>query len=273
MFDGARVAVVVPAFNEAARIADTIRSVPAYVDHVLVVDDASSDGTASAAARAGRVGLELILHARNRGVGAAIMTGYRRALALGADVVAVMAGDGQMHPDDLPALLGPVVSGHADYAKGDRLGWPGVAALMPGARRLGNHVLSWITRHTAGYPGLRDSQCGYTAASRGILGELALDRVWSRYGYPNDLLARLGAIRARVHDVPVRPVYAPGWRSGIRPWMAVYPFAFVLLRSLVWRLFRRAPHQDRVRPALPLRRAPADPVAASDLAGECASAS
>ncbi len=278
MFAGARVAVVVPAFNEVAKIAETLRSVPAYVDHVLVVDDASSDGTAFAAARETREGLELILHARNRGVGAAIMTGYRRALALGADAVAVMAGDGQMHPDDLPALLEPIVGGHADYAKGNRLRWPGVATLMPGARRVGNHVLSWITRRTAGYPELGDSQCGYTVASRGILAELALERVWPRYGYPNDLLARLGAIGARVCDVPVRPVYAPGWRSGIRPWMVVYPFAFVLVRSLLWRWTRparpgRAPTPVVSPAALAAPSSSVREEASAELAGECASAS
>ncbi len=277
MFAGARVAVVIPAFNEASKITETVRSVPHFVDHVLVVDDASSDGTAFVAAREERPGLEIILHARNRGVGAAITTGYRRALALRVDAVAVMAGDGQMHPDDLPGLLEPVVFGHADYAKGNRLGWPGVASLMPGVRRLGNVVLSWITRRTAGYPELRDSQCGYTVASRDILGELPLEQVWPRYGYPNDLLARLGAIGARVRDVPVRPVYAPGWRSGIRPWMLVYPFAFVLARSLVWRLVHPArPARVRLTPLVsPPAPAPshARDQPPPEISGECASAS
>ncbi len=278
MFAGARVAVVIPAFNEASKIIETVRSVPPFVDHVLVVDDASSDGTAFVAAREARTGLEIILHARNRGVGAAIMTGYRRALALRVDAVAVMAGDGQMHPDDLPALLEPVVFGHADYAKGNRLGWPGVATLMPAMRRLGNLVLSWITRRTAGYPDLRDSQCGYTVASRDILGELPLEQVWPRYGYPNDLLGRLGAIGARVRDVPVRPVYAPGWRSGIRPWMVVYPFAFVLARSLLWRLVlpARAPRAcltPLVSASAPASHGSVREEPPPEIPGECASAS
>src|SRR6478736_3080520 len=127
VFRGRSVAVVVPAYNEADKIAATIRSIPGFVDHVIVVDDGSRDATAAVAQRsarraAGRGGtrqVEVIVHERNRGVGAAIATGYARALARGADATAVMAGDGQMDPADLPRLLAPVLAGEADYAKGD----------------------------------------------------------------------------------------------------------------------------------------------------------
>src|SRR4051812_30974489 len=125
MFQGHRIAVVVPAFNEADKIARTIRSIPGYVDHVLVVDDASLDATARLALRTQRRGLEVISHDTNRGVGAAIATGYRRASELAADVTAVMAGDSQMDPVDLSGLVGRVVHGHVDYAKGNRFAWPG----------------------------------------------------------------------------------------------------------------------------------------------------
>ena len=126
MFSGRRIVVVVPAFNEAPKIARTVRSVPGFVDHVIVVDDSSTDGTARIARRSQRRGLEVLSHQRNCGVGAAIATGYARARALGADVTAVMAGDSQMDPADLAALVGAVVSGRADYAKGNRFAWPGV---------------------------------------------------------------------------------------------------------------------------------------------------
>jgi len=132
MFRQRVVAVVVPAFNEGDKIASTIRSVPGFVDHVIVVDDGSRDATAAMARRAsrraaGRGGrpLEVIVHPENRGVGAAIASGYTRALALGAELTAVMAGDGQMDPADLPRLLAPVAEGAADYAKGNRFAWPG----------------------------------------------------------------------------------------------------------------------------------------------------
>ncbi|MES1204834.1 MAG: glycosyltransferase family 2 protein [Pseudomonadota bacterium] len=235
MVRGKRVAVVVPAFNEADKIARTIRSVPGFVDHVLIVDDGSGDATARIAARSGRRGLEVLSHAHNRGVGAAIATGYRRALALGADATAVMAGDAQMDPADLPRLLAPVLSDHADYAKGNRFAWPGCWRQMPWSRFVGNVALSLLTRLACGYRSLFDSQCGYTVASRAALEAIDPNTIFARYGYPNDLLGRLARAEARVVDVPVRPVYGPGWRSGIRVWTVIYPISFLLVRAFVLR--------------------------------------
>ena len=244
MFRGRRVAVVIPAFNEADKIASAIRSVPGFVDHIIVVDDASTDGTAAIAARISRRSMgrgvrraiETVVHDRNRGVGAAIATGYRRALALGVDATAVMAGDGQMDPADLPRLLAPVVADVADYAKGNRFASPGCWRAMPLHRIVGNVVLSLLTRLSSGYLGLFDSQCGYTVASRRALRAIDPDAMFARYGYPNDLLARLRAAGARVIDVPVRAVYGADWRSGIRVKSVIGPILFVLLRSFVHRL-------------------------------------
>src|SRR5437868_2684504 len=118
MFAQLRVAVVVPAYNEERAVGRTVRGLPRWIDHVLVVDDASTDGTALAAAT-GRRGLEVLAHAHNRGVGAAIATGYARALELGVDAALVMAGDGQMDPADLPMLLEPIARGRAHYVKGN----------------------------------------------------------------------------------------------------------------------------------------------------------
>ena len=171
------------------------------------------------------------------------MTGYRLALAIApaVDVVAVMAGDGQMDPRDLPALLDVIADGRADYAKGNRFAHPDVWRAMPAARIAGNIALSLATRVTSGYRDSFDSQCGYTAITRRALEQVELDRVFPRYGYPNDLLARLHVIGARVVDVPVRPVYGPRWRSGIRLHNVVYPIAFVLARS--WRERRESEQQ------------------------------
>jgi glycosyltransferase involved in cell wall biosynthesis len=244
MFRGHRIAVVIPAFNEADKIERTVRSVPGFVDHVIVVDDGSRDATVAVAGRAARRAskrgggreLEVLVHAENRGVGAAIATGYARALALGADATAVMAGDGQMDPADLPRLLAPVVDGAADYAKGNRFAWPGGWRQMPAVRLGGSVALSWLTRAASGYWRLFDSQCGYTVASRQALAAIGPARMFPRYGYPNDLLARLGAAGARVVDVPVRPVYGPAWRSGLRPSRVALPLAWLLLRAFVRRI-------------------------------------
>lgn len=240
MFRGHRVAVVVPAFNEAGKIARTLRSIPGFVDHVLVVDDASTDGTGRRALRTQRRGLEVLRHEQNRGVGAAITTGYQRAAGLGADVTAVMAGDSQMDPADLIGLVRTVVDGAADYAKGNRFRWPGGWRLMPVSRLLGNLVLSLLTRLASGYHRSFDSQCGYTAVSARALGLILAGEIFPRYGYPNHLLIRLGQAEVAVADVAVRPVYGRDWRSGIRIHRVVGPLLGLLVPAIGRRALRLA---------------------------------
>jgi len=236
MYRKLRVAVVVPAFNEARAIPEAVATMPSWIDHVIVIDDASHDETSARAREAGDDRVEVIRHAENRGVGAALVTGYRRALALGCDAVAVMAGDGQMDPADLPSLLDPIADGDADYVKGNRFLHPDVWSAMPRARIVGNLVLSAATRVTSGYRHVFDSQCGYTAASRAALTAIDLDGLFPRYGYPNDLLSRFHAAGVRVIDVRVRPVYGPHWHSGINLSTALHPIPWVLLRSWGTRL-------------------------------------
>ena len=231
MYRGLTVAVVIPAFNEERAIRAAIRAVPAWVDRIVVVDDASRDRTFSLASRASRGRVELVRHVANRGVGGAIVTGYRRVLALGLDVAVVMAGDGQMDPADLPALLEPITAGRADYVKGNRFLHAETLRVMPATRIAGNVALSLATRAVSGYWNVFDSQCGYTAITRGTLARLALGDVFPRYGYPNDLLARLHVVGARVEDVPVRAIYGAAWRSGIRLRTVFYPVTWVLLRA------------------------------------------
>jgi glycosyltransferase involved in cell wall biosynthesis len=236
MYSQLRVAVVIPAFNERRAIVETVATIPELVDHVLVVDDASADDTSQralvgAAQRAQPGTVEVIRHTDNTGVGGAIATGYRRALALGADVAVVMAGDGQMDPRDLPALLEPILDGDADYVKGNRFKHPEIWRAMPPARIVGNVLLSAATRVTSGYRHVFDSQCGYTAISRAALTALPLAEMWTRYGYPNDLLSRLHVAGMRVVDVPVRPIYGEHWKSGIHLGTALGPIPWVLLRS------------------------------------------
>ncbi len=240
MFLGRSIAVVMPAYNVASLMVDAVRSVPPLVDHLVVVNDCSADDTAEELARLQRPGLVRLHHTANRGVGAAIATGYAEALRLGAEVVAVMAGDGQMDPADLPSLLEPVVRGEADYVKGNRFRHEDVWRVMPRGRLLGNIVLSLLTRATSGYWSIFDSQCGYTAISRRALQALGerdgRPGFFPRYGYPNDLLARLRALDAQVSEVPVRPVYE-GQPSGIRLHTVFYPILFVLARSMGRRLW------------------------------------
>jgi glycosyltransferase involved in cell wall biosynthesis len=247
---GARTAVVVPARDEARWIAETVGSMPAFVDHVIVVDDASQDGTAELARGVGDERLEVVVHRSSRGVGAAITTGYRRARALGASAIAVMAGDGQMHPEDLPRVLGPVARGEADYVKGDRLRHPEVWRVMPLARLAATAALAALTRRAVGLDALSDSQCGYTAISARAVDALDLDALWPRYGYPNDLIAALAARGLTLREVVVRPVYR-GEASGLRP-RHVLTILFLIGRAAA----RRWPGlSERASSALDLHRA------------------
>jgi dolichol-phosphate mannosyltransferase len=245
----ATVVVVVPAHDEARWIAETVRGMPAFVDHVIVVDDASRDDTAAEAARPGDGRVEVIRHRANRGVGAAIVTGYRRAQALGADVTAVMAGDGQMHPEDLAGVLLPVLRDEVDYVKGNRLAHPGVLRAMPPARLAGTAALAWLTRHAAGLPALSDSQCGFTAVSARALDVLGpeLDALWPRYGYPNDLLGALARRGLRIGEVVVRPVYR-GEASGLRVWHLA-TIGYLIGRIAYRRRFGRAQAEVGAGPA------------------------
>ena len=229
MLANKRVAVVVPAYREEQLIGRTLSTMPPLVDLIYVVDDARPHKRAARAAATGDPRVRVIVHPENRGVGAAIVTGYRAAHADHVDVVAVMAGDAQMDPVDLPAVLAPVVAGDADYVKGNRFRSP-ARRDMPALRRWAGKVLAVATRWVSGLD-VDDCQCGYTAIGRHAIGSLPLDELWPRFGYPNDLLVLLAQHRLRVREVTVRPVYADE-RSGVRAWHALVILGLLLRRAL-----------------------------------------
>ena len=236
MVEGKRVAVVVPAHDEEQLVAETLRGIPGFVDRIVVVDDASSDGTAAQARAVGDARVEVIVHEQNGGVGAAIATGYERARSEEIDVVCVMAGDNQMDPEELIGLVSPVARGEVDYTKANRLITGEAWKLIPHARYLGNAVLSLLTKVASGYWHVADSQAGYTALSLDALRRLDLDRVYRRYGFPNDLLVHLNVISASVRDVPSRPIYGVGERSGIRIRSVAPRIAWLLFKGFWWRM-------------------------------------
>lgn len=246
-FRGKSVAVVVPAHNEERLIGRVIAGMPAFVDRVIVVDDGSRDSTARRVEGAGHGRVILVRHAARRGVGAAIRTGYRKALDLGAEVVAVMPGDAQADPADLPGLLSPVVEGRCAYSKGNRLADSRLSRAMPLVRKFGNRLLSFLTRRAVGHPGIRDAQCGYTAIGRGALRELVDLPFCDGYGYPNEILCAL-AIRDRgIVEVPVRAVYADE-SSGIRIPSYAVKMSFILARCAVRRMLNGChPGANRLR--------------------------
>ncbi|HZR95963.1 MAG TPA: glycosyltransferase family 2 protein [Gaiellaceae bacterium] len=236
MLDGKRVAVVVPAHDEEALIQTTLRGIPAFVDRVYVVDDGSGDATVERATELGDARVEIVRHDRNRGVGAAIVTGYKRAHADSMDVACVMAADNQMDPYDLEMLALPVARGELDYAKANRLVSGEAWNLIPRTRYLGNAILSMLTKIASGYWHVADSQSGFTALSKRMLDVLDLDRVYTGYGFPNDFLVHLNVWNARVRDFPSRPIYGVGERSGIRYHKVVPRISWLLVKGFFWRL-------------------------------------
>src|ERR1700736_6715774 len=236
MLDGKRVAVVIPAYNEEKLLPETISGIPGFVDRIYVVDDSSKDATVERARAVGDLRVHVIKHERNQGVGAAIVTGYKEALAERIDVTAVMAADNQMDPEDLEHLCAPVARGEVDYAKANRLFTGQAWELIPRYRYLGNAVLSLLTKIASGYWHVADSQSGYTAVSLEYLQLLDLDRIYKRYGFPNDMLVHLNVWNARVRDVPSRPIYGVGERSGIRLRRVVPTISWLLVKGFFWRL-------------------------------------
>jgi glycosyltransferase involved in cell wall biosynthesis len=244
VFEGKRVGVVVPAYDEEALIGATLEGIPPLVDRIIVVNDGSTDRTAECALETGDPRVEVLSHERRSGVGAATITGYRRALADGIDVVVVMNGDNQMDPDDLPSLVGPVARGELDYAKANRLFTGQAWELIPKTRFFGNAILSMLTKVASGYWHVADSQSGYTVISREMLTLLDLDRVYTNYGFPNDMLVHLNVWNGRVRDFPSRPIYGVGEQSAMRYRHVVPRIAWLLLRGFFWRLWEKYVKRD-----------------------------
>jgi glycosyltransferase involved in cell wall biosynthesis len=235
VYEGRTVAVVVPAYNEEALVGSTVSGIPAFVDSIIVVDDCSKDETAVRAQNADKR-VEVIAHERNQGVGAGGGASYRRAIAIGVDVTCVMAADGQMDPDDLETLVRAIAVDETDYAKANRLFTGQAWQLIPRTRYLGNAALSFMTKIASGYWHVADSQSGYTAVNLETLKLLDLDRIYRRYGFPNDLLVHLNVFNRRVRDYPSRPIYGVGERSGIRLRHVVPKISWLLLKGFFWRM-------------------------------------
>jgi glycosyltransferase involved in cell wall biosynthesis len=239
VYKGRTVAAVVPAYNEERLIGKVLETMPDFVDNIVVVDDASRDRTAEVVEgyRANDEDrIVLIRHERNRGVGAAIATGYKWALEHEMDATAVMAGDAQMDPADLPKLLSPVIEEGVDYAKGNRLITGEAWRVMPKRRYLGNAGASLLTKIASGYWHVADSQSGYTVISLRALRLIDLDAVYARYGMPNHFLVLLNVYGCRVRDVAVHPVYRIGEKSGFEPLLMIPKLGFLLAKWFLWRL-------------------------------------
>ncbi|HHQ45163.1 MAG TPA: glycosyltransferase family 2 protein [Candidatus Altiarchaeales archaeon] len=240
MFEGGRLAVIVPAYNEGSLIAHALSKIADYADYIIVVDDGSTDDSAKTVEKISEKDkrITLIRHDANRGVGAALSTGYLKARELEADYAIVMAGDAQMDGRHIPKLLKPIVSGEADYVKGNRLVGSNARRGMPKFRLLGNSILTFLTKVCSGYWDIMDPQNGYTAASRQVIETIDWEGMYPRYGYPNDLLIKLNAAGFKVADANIPAVYGME-KSKIRYATYIPKVSLILLRGFAWRLWEK----------------------------------
>ena len=238
MYHDLRVAVVIPAFCEQDRIVGVVRSVPAWADHIIVVDDGSTDRTSDAVRGLRDSRLVVLQHSENRGVGAAVVTGFAKAAELGAQILVKMDGDGQMDPACLPALLDPIVRGEADYTKGNRFLHARALAQMPWGRRIGNIGLSFLAKLASGYWSLFDPNNGFVALHATVWRLLDHERLHPRFFFENSMLLELGLNRAVVRDVHMPARYGDKPNS-LSPPRALVQFPPLLARGFLRRLLQQ----------------------------------
>lgn len=203
------IAVVLPCYRVKGKIVDVIARMGPEVRHIIVVDDCCPDRTGDLVEeRVSDPRCIVIRHEVNKGVGGAVVTGYRKALELGADIVVKVDGDGQMPPELIPHLVRPIIARTADYTKGNRFHSVFDVKSMPRSRLLGNAILSFVTKVSSGYWSIFDPTNGFTAIHAEALGRLSLDNLSERYFFESDMLINLATIRTVVRDVPMRALYA-----------------------------------------------------------------
>jgi len=238
MYRDKSVCVVVPAYNEETQIGMVINCIPMYVDKIVIVDDFSKDKTIQVVEKHQRENNKIILlkHETNQGCGGSLATGYKWARDNNFDIAVRMDGDGQMDPEDLHTLLDPVAEGKADYSKGNRLFTGEAYKKIPKSRYFGNAFLSLLTKIASGYWHVADFQSGYTAINKAALHTLDWDRMYRRFGQPNDLLVRLNVYNFRVVDIPVTPIYNIGENSKMNIFKVIFTISWLLTRMFFWRM-------------------------------------
>lgn len=238
MYKDKTIGVVVPCYNEELLIIKTIENMPEYVDKVIIVNDGSTDNTLGEInkfiSKNSLEIFEIINHKKNKGLGYSIKTGYHRAVEEEIDITVIMAGDNQMNPEYLPELIDQIVSGQADYSKGNRLTHVEYA-IMPRFRRFGNSILSLLTKVSTGYWNVIDPQNGYTAISRNALTHVLKGKITNGYGYNSDILTNLNIFNFRVIDVEIPPVYGEA-DSGIKIGRYIIKTSWILLYGFFRRI-------------------------------------
>ena len=231
------IAVVIPCYRVEREINMVITNLPRYLRYIIVVDDASPDKTAEIVGRAAQKDhrILLICHEKNRGVGGAMVTGFSKALELGAQIVIKVDGDGQMDMAYLPDLIAPLIEARADYTKGNRFRDFQALQKMPLVRRMGNMALGFLTKAATGYWNLLDPANGFVAIRSSVIAQLPLDQIDHTFFFETSMLANLYLIKAVVKDVPI-PARYQGEISNLSVRNILLEFPFKLLKTFIRRL-------------------------------------
>ena len=232
-----KLAVVIPAYRTENEILDVLQGIPTFIRYIIVVDDASPDSSANLVAAAAKRNKRIVLvrHEKNQGVGGAMVTGFKKALDLGAEIVIKLDGDGQMDPRYIPALITPLIAGEADYAKGNRFRDFSALRQMPFVRRIGNLGLSFLTKAATGYWNIFDPTNGYFAIRADVLAQLPLDRIDKGYFFETSMLSRLYLLDAFVQDVTI-PARYRNEVSSLSIKRVLFEFPYKLTRTLIKRI-------------------------------------
>ncbi|MBU0898235.1 MAG: glycosyltransferase family 2 protein [Nanoarchaeota archaeon] len=235
MYRNKKISVAMPAYNEEKLIEKAIKSIPDFVDKLIVVDDDSKDNTFSIAKKYEGKRVTVIKHTKNQGVGGAIITGFKEALKEKADIAVVMAGDAQMDPNDLPNILDPIVNNVVDCTKGNRFLHPEIYKKMPKFRLFGNRILTILTKISSGYYHISDPQNGYVAVSRNVLETIDWGMVDKRFSFENDMLIHLNVNNFSVKNIKTNPIYGEE-KSKIKIHSFALKLSFLLIKKFFWRI-------------------------------------
>lgn len=234
--DHIKTAVVIPSYKVADTISSVILSVQHNVDHIIVVDDACPESSGRIAEKLNIDNVIVLYHEKNIGVGGAVVTGYKKAIELGCDIIVKMDGDGQMDPAYLGSLISPLINDRADYAKGNRFRNFIALRSMPRLRLFGNSILSFLVKLASGYWNIMDPTNGYTAIHRRALERLELGRLPKRFFFETGMLIHLNIVSAVVKDVSMPAIYGNG-KSTLNIPKILVQFPPLLIKGLMRRIF------------------------------------
>lgn len=236
-FESYSIAIIIPAYKVERDIEQVIAGLPIYIKHIIVVDDASPDSTLDLITALSKkdIRLTLIHHTQNQGVGGAMISGFRKAIELGAQIAIKLDGDGQMDASHIPALITPLIQGKADYTKGNRFRDFVALQKMPYTRRIGNLGLSFLTKAATGYWNIFDPTNGFFAIRTDVLAQLPFEKIDKRYFFETSMLANLYLINALVMDIPIPARYG-NETSHLSIRRSLFEFPIKLFRTFIHRI-------------------------------------